>query len=487
MPHKKITDLQKAFHKLKSKAELYNQLFDYYDGRQTLKYNRKRFQDIFKALDVDFTENWTAVVIDACYNRVNLVGVKIAGDEKETEGTGVLAAIKRMAERMFGRSTTEQAKLDALLEQNELLLDSDDVHRVAGIIGESFYIVWKNEDGEVVGFYNDPRRVHLFYDEENSRKKKFAAKWWIDEQHRRRLTLYYPDRLEFYISRGKAKDVHSATAFVPVNDEGELVGEGENIAENPFDQIPIFHFRPERRKIKSDLTNVIAPQDAINKLASDMMIGSEFGALMQRWVISSADDLGKLKNAANEIWVIPSGDGEGEGTSVGQFESNDPVIHLKPIMHNISAISSITSTPSHFFFEGGKSSISGEALIALEAPLNDKARTRIDLFTPVWRQVISFMLKVSGSEVDPENVIINFEPPETLQPLTRSKIREIDRRSGIPLITTLRREGWTETEIDQLIIEQDEERQRNQASLGVALLNARRDFDNPEGEDEDEE
>lgn len=484
MADKPRTDLEKAFAALDAKTKPYGELFDYYDGKQKLKYNSKRFREIFKNLNADFTENWTAVVIDSTYNRVNLLGAKIAGDETGEKETGVAAALKRIKDRLLGKSNTEQETLDKLLEDNQLLLDSDDVHSVAGIIGESFYFVWKNEEGEVEGFYNDPRLVHVFYEEENPRIKKYAAKWWVDDKGNRRLTLYYPDRLEYYAAKGDVKTGATASGFTPVDQDGAKVEKDANQVENPFGKVPVFHFRPERRKIKSDLVNVIQPQDAINKLASDMMIVSEFGALRQRFVISDTDVQGALKNAPNEIWWIPAGDGTTQRSEVGELESSDPSTYLKPIMHNISAISSITGTPKHFFFEGGKSQISGEALIALEAPLNDKAQARIDIFGPVWQDVLSFMLEISGTEIPARNILVVFEPPETLQPLTRAKIRRENRASGIPLVTTLRREGWNQADLDQLIVDQDEERTRQQASLGAAVMAAQRDFDNPEGEEE---
>ncbi len=485
MAHKQINDLEKAFKILDFKGPLYTELFKYYDGDQELKYNRDRFQDIFQNLNTDFTENWSAVVIDATYNRVNLIGVTIASDDKDGRESGILAALKRIASRLTGGVTNQQERLNTIIEENEVLLESDDVHKVAGIIGESFYIVWADKPGDPPkGFYNDPRMVHIFYEEENPRIKKFAAKWWIDDRGYRRLVLYYPDRLERFVSQGKAKTVRNHSAFMPSDEDGrQVTGIDDNVFDNPFDKIPVFHFRPDRRLIKSDLKNVIPPQDAVNKLASDMMITSEFMALPQRYIISNVDIKGKLKNAPNINWDIPAGDGEGQETEVGELSAADPTNYLKPIEHNIAAISSITSTPFHFFIPGGTSQISGEALIALEAPLNDKAQARIDLFQPVWRDVFSFMLEIANQKVDPINILVAFEPPETLQPRTRAEIREINVRSGIPLVTTLRDEGWSQSRIDQLIVDIDEQRQARQASLGAALLRSQREFDNSEDDD----
>ena len=87
-----------------------------------------------------------------------------------------------------------------------------------------------------------------------------------------------------------------------------------DLERNPYNLIPVFHFRRERRVITSELANVIEPQNAINKLLSDMMIAAEFGAFPQRYIISQASP-GKFKNAPKLIWDIPGSDGEGQPTS----------------------------------------------------------------------------------------------------------------------------------------------------------------------------
>lgn len=481
MPETK-TDLKRAYDALSGKTESYKALFDYYDGNQELKYNTTRFLDIFKSLDTDFTENWCAVVIDSCYNRVNLVGAELPSEEEDLE-SGWRAAVQRLKEWALGKQTGEQDKLNKLLEENEVLLESDIVHQVAGVIGESFYFVWKNEKGITEGFYNDPRLAHVFYDDENPRKKDFAAKWWETSGGTVRLNLYYADRLEFY-STEIIEQVTVWTQFMPCDQNGIRVKEGMNEITNEWEIVPVFHFRPDRRKIKSDLKNVIAPQDAINKLVADLMIVSEFGAFRQRWIISDSDIKNKLKNAPNEIWSIPAGSGEGQGSSVGELEGTDPERYMKPIERQVNAVSSITSTPKHFFFSTTGVQISGEALIALEAPLNDKAQSRIDIFSPVWQDVISLMLKMEGIDMPARSITISFAVPESVQPRTKAEIREIDQRSGIALVTILRREGWSQPELDQLIVDQKEEREARSADLAQGLMRAQRRFDNPEEDEE---
>ena len=110
------------------------------------------------------------------------------------------------------------------------------------------------------------------------------------------LTLYYKDRLEYYITQKTYKGTDmptGAAAFRPAETPK---------APNPYGEIPVFHFRPNRHA-KGELSKSITTlQDAVNKLLADMMVAAEFGAFKQRWIISNADTKA-LKNAPNEVWT----------------------------------------------------------------------------------------------------------------------------------------------------------------------------------------
>jgi hypothetical protein len=440
-----ITDLQRAYKALSGKRKAYTDLWAYYDGKQPTVYTSKRLKEIFTDLDATFNENWCSVVIDCATDRINLRGFSVAGG---------------------GEAGTMLTKS---FQELQLGLEADDVHEAALVTGEAFLIVWK-EDGDTLpqAYYNDPRLCHLFYDPENPSQKSFAAKWWVDEQLKTRLTLYYPDRLEYYITQGKTDAPASANAFKPLPDTPA--------AANPFDEIPVFHFRPERRVIKGDLANVVPLQNGINKLMADMMVAAEYGAFKQRWIISNSD-ISKLKNAPNEVWGVPAGDGVGQASQVGQFDATALDNYLKAIDSLAAAAAIISRTPKHYLFSQ-VGTPSGEALIAMEAPLNKRVQNHIDRFTITWREVAAFLLKLSGGKDVPLiSILPQFTKPETVQPKTEADIRKTNVDSGVPLTTALRWEGKTQEEIDQLTKDKAEERKASQGGLAKALLDQQRNFD----------
>jgi hypothetical protein len=417
-------------------------LWDYYSGQQPLRYSTERLREIFNDISAHFAQNWCAVVVDSVLDRLVLSGLTVANDD---------AASLRLLE---------------LWSQLSLDLEADDVHQGTLVAGDGVIIAWREPDGEIQAFYNDARMIHIEYAPSNPRQMLWACKMWTGEDDRYRLVLYYSDRLEYYIGRGKATQTGTASG---------MMADTPDVAPNPFGQIPFFHFRRERRDIRSEFANALPLQDAINKLLADMMVAAEFGAFRQRFIISQADP-GNLKNAPNENWWIPAGDGQGQGSSAGEFSPADLGSYLKGMQELAASISIITRTPKHYFYaQGGDPS--GEALIVMEAPLVKKVRRYMARFTPTWKELASFLLKLDGHDVPANAIQLIYEQPETMQPKSQAEIRKLQVDTGLPLTTVLRAEGWSAEQL--AMMEQDKTAQQAASAQGLAqaLLNRQRTFD----------
>ncbi len=414
-------DVQKAFEAITSKREVYTRAFSYYDGVQPLVYANDRLNSVFKGPQVRFTENWCAVVVDAVKERIELSSFTVPDNLRK--------------------------EMDNLQSTLQLSLLSDSVHENAVIAGESFVIVWKNPDTDEVEIYpNDPRLCHAFYRVDKPREMRYAAKLWVDDETGQyRMILYYPDRLEYYFTERKATSVTNGSSFIPDTSESHPDGS----AANPYSRIPVFHFRLSDRTVKGDLTDVIPLQNGINKLLTDMMVAAEFGAFKQRWIVSNAD-ISALKNSPNEIWHLPAGDSSGQPTQVGEFSPTDLSNYLDAVGRLAADISRITRVPLHYFYSTGGFP-SGEALAAMESPLNFKVKDRLERFEVVWKDVVAFALHLrSNSEVSPSQIGVQWENVQTVQPETEAKILVLRNQAGIPLVTSLRKMGWTETELTNL-------------------------------------
>jgi hypothetical protein len=233
--------------------------------------------------------------------------------------------------------------------------------------------------------------------------------------------------------------------------------------------VPVFHFRRERRVIASELQNIIEPQNAINKLLADMMIAAEFGAFKQRWIIGNSD-ISALKNSPNAIWNVPAGEGDGQNTEVGEFDITPLENYLNAIDKWTTSVAIISRTPKHYFFaQGGDPS--GEALIAMEAPLNHKAQKYISRFTATWSELAQFMLRVDNA------IVPMYDTPQTVQPLTDALILKEQRAAGVPLLWIMKQRGYTDQELKDLEDAIRQAQAEQQAQLAQAMTNAERNFD----------
>lgn len=430
-----MSDIEIAFNAIKNKQDKETEYFNYYNGDHPLVFAAKRLKDVFKNIDVKFSENWCAVVVDSVKDRVELQGLS-------------------------GKSESETNALNELWSDGLMDDEAADLHESAFVTGEGYIIVWPDQNGKAEAFYNDPRKCHLQMDAENPKKPAWGAKMWITDEKIWRLNLYYADRIEKYAT-AKRNDDSIPSTFGEFKEYEE-----EPVVKNEYGIVPVFKFGK-----RSELKNIIPLQAAVNKLLSDMMVSAEFGTFKQRWIISNVQTKA-LKNSPNEIWEIPAGDGSGQDTEVGEFNETDLNNFINAMNDLRTSISTISKTPKHYFFNKGGDP-SGESLIAMEAPLNKKCDNYIKGLKQFWREVVSFMALINNLKIEANNITPIYAPPETVQPKTEAEIIQAETGAGIPLKTALKRHGWTDAEIKQMEKDKQEE-QLAQAELAQAYMDQAR-------------
>jgi hypothetical protein len=433
-----ITDLKRAYTALTEKATKYTERWAYYDGEQPLRFASAKLKSRFHSLAEHFTANWCAVIVESLLDRLDLQG--ITHEDKNLSNV-----------------------LSQVWEQTGLALEAEDAHRALAVTSEAFIIADRLDEG-LVFFNNPPEQCHMFYEASNPLKKRSAAKWWDDEYDEKRyLTLYYPDRIENYVSRGKAANVSSERAF-----------DLEDSIPNPFNPIiPVFHFRRDRRTRKGELGDVIDSQDAHNKLFADMMMGSEYSAFKQRFIISNADTA-SLKNAPNELWEIPAGEAGEQPTTVGQFDATE-LRNFTDAMDSVAnKIAVITRTPKHYLLSTGGDP-SGEALLVAESGLVKKAKGYMRRCEVTWREIAVFILGENAEAVPRQEVKVTWGDPRTVQPVAEGTARLSAVQAGIPLRYWLERaEGWSEDELLELDTAIKEEKTGQDKTQGEVMLRALR-------------
>lgn len=424
------TDFINAFKAIKKKRPVLDLLYRYVNGGQPLRYSTERLEEAFSDLRTRFEINWCSVIVNTSLDRLQLTGF----------------------------DTDDQAANDALdtvFDQLHIDLEADKAHKGALSMESAYIIVWKTEQNEIEIYYNDPRNCHVFYESSNPHKRRYGAKWFRRDDDRHEITLYYPQKIEHYISKSTREEISNPNDF-----------ELESSETNTFGAIPVFELKTE-----GEIDKVTTLQDAINKTFADMMVAAEYGAFVQRWVVSNSDP-GDLKNGPNEIWWIPSGDGIGQASSVGQFTPTALSGYLDAMDKLANSMAIITRTPKHYLMTTG-ANISGEALLAMETPLTRKAEKHQRRFTAVWQDIGAFILRLLGKQTAPSDITVTWDRVESIQPFTEAQTNQILINTGIPLETILRRAGWTESEIQQLNDDRTAERTRSRTLAQETLASLR--------------
>lgn len=423
--------LKMAYDALYNKKPTYDKLLQYYYGEQPLVYSTDRLQEAFSDVNARFVQNWLSVIVSAALDRLVVKGWD-AGAENLNDD------------------------LSELWAEQLLSIDSHDAFENALVCGESYFIIWADDLKNPEIYYNDARTCHVFYDPARPKIKKWAAKWYFGDDSVWHMVLYFPTKIEYYQTRSKDLP-QSYNAFRP----SEIAA-----ITNPTGQIPVFHL-----KTTSQIVGAITLQDAVNKLFADMMVTSEYGAFPQRYIISNSDT-SDLRNAPNLIWDLPAGDNETQPTTPGQFPSADLGNYLNCIDKVANSMAIITRTPKHYFYATG-ADISGEALLAMESPLVKKVETIQESFSVTFQEMAQFSLKLMGAELSRTEITVVWEVPKNTQPKTEAEARKINIDCGLPLITVLRRDGWSQSEIDQMQEDQEEQDKKSSTLAKELLRNAK--------------
>jgi hypothetical protein len=452
-------DVKLALETILKKKPVYDLLYNYYRGNHPLRYSTERLKKAFSKIGVYFAQNWIAVVVDAVLDRLVLKGFDVTDNDEADK------------------------KLDEMWEQYEMGLLADDVHEAATVVSEAYVIAWKEdaEEGEdeiLDVYFNDPRMCHMFYDTYRPTKKRFAAKLWINKDRYPCMILYYTDKLEHY------------KAISPVSKLGEWITTASNMQPDPkygdggieshdHGIVPVFHFRAGRTSGKKEIgQSEISLQDAVNKLFADMMVGSEFSTFNQRAIIAQADP-GNLKNEAGVNWFIPGGDGKGQAASVIELGNKSLENYIQAIDHVSQSMAIISRTPKHYLMLNGGDP-SGDALLAMEAPLVKKVKKRIAGYDPEWKALAAFMLQLEGIVIEKKAITSVWEPVTSNQPLASAQTIKTEVESGVPLITSVRRAGWAKDEMLQMEkdVKEEDKKQSKLAQQELERLRAESDASN---------
>lgn len=399
---------------------------DYYEGSVPEVFASRALRRAFHDSGASGHLNFCRPVVDAVNNRLSINAVVGTSDE---------------ANKVIGDTWAF----------NQLGLDAGEIHRRALVYGDCYVMVWPDEDGNVEISYNTPLTTSLVYDPEHPKRKLYAVKMW-ETVDGTRMNIYYPDSIQKYTVRSKNPTEGTNWNLIETVD-------------NPFGEVPVFHFRTLRPWGRPEHADAYDAQDYINKQFVTSMLVADYQGAPQRWAItrpdtdSAPDDYADgdterenadgLKAGPGQVWFLDNIE------KVGEFKAADPKMFWEPIKDTVRSMASITNTPLHYFEKTGNVP-SGEALRVAEAPLIKKVSDRQDSFGQTWREVFVFVLRING--IDEEDVQVQWAAIESLDYLERLDADLKKRNVGISLAQVLREAGYDEEVITRIVEEASAER-----------------------------
>jgi hypothetical protein len=415
-----MTILQEYVAAVADRSEQYKEAEAYYSGTVPERFASAKLRHALRTTGHKGQQNYCRVVVDAVLHRLAIANI-VADTQRATDF------------------------ITKVWDDNELGLEAFEIHRRALEYGDCYALVWPNEEGEWEVSYASPRTTGIVYDPENPRKKLYAVKIWQQDANTVRMNVYHRDRIQKFSARGTEYTVGTQWTAL----EGE---------DNPFGEVPVFHFRTHRPFGMPEAYAAYGAQDDVNKLLATHMFTVDYQGAPQRYALAMTGDnevvdfndddterenIASLKGEPGSLWYLKGIHG------VGQFQPADPKVFLEPVTALKLAIASLTDTPFHYLDRGFNVS-GGEALRVAEAPLLKKVADRQVSFGATWRELFNFILKAESIKA---RLVVEWDTVESFDSLSEWDVMLKKINAGLSHRQALREGGYEEAEIEKIMAE----------------------------------
>jgi hypothetical protein len=406
----------------KERLERYATYEGYYDGRLGRAKLTGRLKAYLERDGFGYVENFSETLVDALALCLELSGM-----------------------------TSEDDALNEWLveawEANRLDDTQGVLHTQVPMQGDGYIIVDWNPETELPRFtYNRPALHRPVYDEHG--RMILDAKCW-PEGGSRRLNLYFPDRVEKWITASSDAGADESI-WTPHHDPTDVDEQGENRWPTPWVDaagdplgIPVFHMRnkPKGRDFgRSELHSVIPQIIYLTKQLTDLAEILDYQGAGQTWASGVGD--ATFVASAGTVWKTKN-----EGARFGRFDPVNPQGTLEAIEQTMRRIAARSQTPLHQLMTGGVNP-TGETQRAANAPLYRKAHDRETSFGGVWADAWRMAIRLQQLHVPafkvPDDFKVNasWTPPDSNDPQGDLDAAEAKLRIGVSKATVLSELGY---------------------------------------------
>ena len=346
----------------------------YLEGEQPITFLAPALQEEFGERITALVLNFARLITSSYEERLDVEGFRYAGTDSGDKA------------------------LWATWQANDLDEQSQQAHLDSIALSRSYAIVGSGDsvDDEPVVTVESPLQVITRRDP-RTRRVTAAVKRWDDiddlgvilEQH---AMLYLPD----------------STRHMIVGPQGwTLTGEVDNHNLGRVPVVPLVN-RPRilRPDGVSEFHDAVGPADAINKMATDMMVSGEYHMMPRRWAAGVKEDDFKDENGdsldpwsrdAGTLWAVADKDAK-----FGQFDESDLANFHSTIKFLVQIIIQIAGLPPHYasFASGSDNPTSADAIRSSETQLVKRIERKQTYLGGAWEDVMRLVLRIKTGKWD---------------------------------------------------------------------------------------
>ena len=425
-------------------AQSYDKLEHYFLGTQPLAFlapeTRERVGKRLTPLHID----WPRLVLRAHCERIKVEDFRLANQES-------FEPAYELWQRNNMHEQAATGHLDALL------------------YGRSFVSVWAKGKKSTMRC-ESAKQVWLEHDPA-TREVRYGVKRWFDKD-RGYLLVLTPDAVVKYRTTGK-RDAGMDITNLPA-DSWETVPGGKIV--NRTGRVPFFPLVNRGRILnphgESLLTEILPIADAINKLATDMMVSAEAHAEPRRWAtgVEVIEEDGVEKDAFSTLkgrtWTAEAPDAR-----IGSLPEADLSNFIGGLDMLTKFLLALGSLPAHYADAAKGSLASADSIRAAEASLVAEVRTEETSFEVTWTDAMRYALELEGMKMTPEieAMELRWRDPENR---TQAQIVDaaIKRQSvGVPTLQLWEDMGYTKAQITRMTAMKSKEDDENARAEAAAL------------------
>lgn len=460
-----------------------DQANDFYRGKQPLKFASHDFAKYHGDRYKEFSDNWTQVVADSPVERLTVTGLQAAGEKRADK------------------------ELWRVWQVNGLDCDSQLGFLGAVNSARSFVLVWGDPDDEEIPSvtFEDASQCIVAYEPGSRTRRRAGLKRWQDG-NADYATLYLPEELWKFerplLKQSKSPqmaDVDEAMRlWLPPGEEerqrtwvprDEAGLQEPNPQPNPMRLVPLVELPNKPTLIDepiSDITGVIAMQNAINLIWAQLFTASDYASFPQRVVLGAERPMIPKLNSAGEIigkqpvdldkfaidrvaWIT------GKDAKIAEWQAANLAAYTQIIEVAVGHLAAQTRTPQHYLI-GKMANLSGDALLAAETGLVKRVDEKKLWFGQGLREVARLIYLARGEDAQARAMragAVLWADSESRSYAQLADALVKLKQIGFPFEWLALRYGLTPTEVADVVAMREREAEMDPIAAATQLLGHR--------------